>query len=153
MLASSGDRIPPWGVPVTVSRSVSSSQRTPALRNAFTKPSTRLSPIRLSHPAHEGRVVDLVEARLDVRLQHPARSRGRRREVVDLGDGVLGSAPRAEAVGARLEVRLEDRFEHQLEGGLHDPVPRGRDAQGRAASRRPWGSSAPAPAADGTTEP
>jgi hypothetical protein len=48
---------------------------------------------------------------------------------VDLGDGVLRSALRAEAVGTRLEVRLEDRLEHHLEGGLHHPIPHGRDAQ------------------------
>ncbi len=55
---------------------------------------------------------------------------------MDLSDGVLGSAPRAEAVGARLEVRLEDRLQHQLQGGLHDPV-RGRgDAQAAELARR-----------------
>jgi hypothetical protein len=47
----------------------------------------------------------------------------------NLGDGVVGSAPWAEAVAARLEVRLEDRLEHQLEGRLHHPVPGGCDPQ------------------------
>ena len=74
-------------------------------------------------------MVELVEARRDVRLEHPQVVPGGRPEVVDLGDGVLGAALRAEAVGARLEVRLEDRFEHQLECGLHDAVGGGRDAQ------------------------
>ena len=46
MLASSGDKIPPCGVPVLVSRFRPSSVRTPALRNALTKPRTRLSEIR-----------------------------------------------------------------------------------------------------------
>ena len=45
-LLSSGERIPPCGVPVTVSRSTPSSVRMPALQNAFTKPRTRLSAIR-----------------------------------------------------------------------------------------------------------
>ena len=40
MLANSGERIPPWGVPVIVSRQAPSSERTPARRNAFTNPST-----------------------------------------------------------------------------------------------------------------
>ena len=60
-------------------------------------------------------------------------------KIVDLGDGVVGSAPRAEAVAARLEVRLEDRFEHQLEGGLHHPVSHGRDPQAAAACRPAFG--------------
>ena len=46
MLDSSGDKIPPCGVPVCVSRSPVSRLRMPALRNAFTSASTRLSPIR-----------------------------------------------------------------------------------------------------------
>ena len=51
--------------------------------------------------------------------------------MVDLGDGVLGPASGAEAVAARLKVRLEDWLEHSLEGGLHHPVPHGRDAHRR----------------------
>jgi hypothetical protein len=51
---------------------------------------------------------------------------------VDLGDRVVGSAPRAEAIRTRLEVHLEDRLEHQLEGRLHGAVPAGRDAQSPA---------------------
>src|SRR5690554_1526146 len=48
---------------------------------------------------------------------------------MNLGDGVLSAALRAEAVTARLEVRLEDRFEHQLQGSLRHPVGNGGDAQ------------------------
>ncbi len=44
-------------------------------------------------------------------------------------DRVLGSAPRSEAVRAGLEVGLEDRLQHQLEGGLHDPVAQRRDPE------------------------
>jgi site-specific DNA recombinase len=88
----------------------------------------------ISHPSHQGRVVDLVEARRDVGLKHPlVRARG---EVVDLGDRVLGPALRAKAVRTRLEVRLEDRLEHQLQHGLHDPVGRGRDAKTPELARR-----------------
>ena len=64
-----------------------------------------------SHTAHQRGVVDLVEARLDVAFHDPLIRAAR--EVVDLGDRVLGSALRAEAVTDRLEVRLEDRLEHQ----------------------------------------
>ncbi|MBP1779200.1 MAG: hypothetical protein H6Q86_5211, partial [candidate division NC10 bacterium] len=40
---------------------------------------------------------------------------------------------RAEAVGARLEVRLEDRLQHQAGGGLHHSVSNGGDAGGPLA--------------------
>ena len=43
MLKISGDRMPPCGVPVRVSRCSPSSVSTPALRKAFTSASTRLS--------------------------------------------------------------------------------------------------------------
>ena len=46
MLASSGDKIPPCGVPVWVASRVPMVVITPDLRNALTSPSTRLSPIR-----------------------------------------------------------------------------------------------------------
>ena len=48
---------------------------------------------------------------------------------MNLGDGVLSPPIRAEAVGARLEVRFEDRFEHQLECCLDHSVPSGWDAE------------------------
>jgi Recombinase/Recombinase zinc beta ribbon domain/Resolvase, N terminal domain len=86
-------------------------------------------PDPIAHAPHKGGVVDLVEARCDVRLEHPLVVASRCAEEVDLSDGVLGSAPRAEAVGARLEVRLEDRLQHQLQGGLDHPVCGRRDAQ------------------------
>jgi hypothetical protein len=61
-------------------------------------------------------VVDAVKARLDVGLYHPRIRRRRVGEVDDLGDGVLGTASRSIAVGGDVEVGLEDRLQHQLEG-------------------------------------
>src|SRR5215212_9601580 len=49
--------------------------------------------------------------------------------VVNFSDRVLGAPVRAEPVRARLETGLEEGFEHQLQGCLHDPVSHGRDAQ------------------------
>jgi hypothetical protein len=43
MLKISGDRMPPCGVPVWLSRRSPSSVKIPALRNALTSPRTRLS--------------------------------------------------------------------------------------------------------------
>jgi hypothetical protein len=42
--------------------------------------------------------------------------------VVDLGDRVVGAPLGPEPVGDRLEAGLEDRFQHQLERRLDDPV-------------------------------
>ena len=42
------------------------------------------------------------------------------------GDRVVRAAARAEPVRARLEIRLKDGFEHELEGGLDYPVGDGR---------------------------
>ena len=50
MLASSGDKIPPWGVPVMVSRFSPCSVRIPARRNACTQFRTRLSAMRCRTP-------------------------------------------------------------------------------------------------------
>src|SRR6266545_2108792 len=80
-----------------------------------------------SHPPGQGGVVERVEARLDIRLDDPLV--GAARQLVDLGDRVLGSAPRSEAIRAGLEVGLEDRLQHQLEGGLHHPVAQRRDPE------------------------
>jgi site-specific DNA recombinase len=81
----------------------------------------------IAHATHQGRVVDLVEARLDVRLEHPLVSA--RPEEVDLSDCVLSPALRAEAIRAWLEVRFEDRLEHQLQQHLHGSVRGSRDPE------------------------
>jgi site-specific DNA recombinase len=74
--------------------------------------------------AHQRGVVDLVETRPDVGLQHPFIPVGA--VELDLGDRVLRAAVRAEPVRARLEIRLEDGLEHQLQGRLDHPVGHGR---------------------------
>ena len=101
-------------------------------------------------PHHERAVVDLIEAGRDVAFQHPLIPMGCQQ--VDLGDGVLRPAPGAEPVGARVEVRLEDRLQHQLERGLDHPVPDGRDPQ-PALWPPGLGSAAPAPATAPTSGP
>jgi hypothetical protein len=135
MLASNGERMPPWGVPVRLA--------VEALFGEDPGPQERLHPSQdtlvpdpTSHPAHQGRVVDLIEARRDVRLEHPLVVTGRRSEVVDLSDSVPGSALRTKPVAARVEIRLEDRLEHQLQRGLHDPVTGRRDPETTDLARR-----------------
>jgi hypothetical protein len=70
-------------------------------------------------------MVDLVDAGRDVPLQDPLIGAGG--QVVDLGHGVLGAAAGAKAVGAGRKVRLEDRLEHEFQGGLDRPVACGGD--------------------------
>ena len=101
-------------------RSSPSSVRTPALRNALTSASTRLSLTRRRTRSIRAGCVDGVEARLDVRVQHPPVTLGA--EQVDLGDRVVRPPLRPEPVGDRHEVGLEDRFQHQLQRRLDDPV-------------------------------
>ena len=71
MLASSGERIPPWGVPVIVSRSQALFGEDPGPQERLHQAQDALVSDPTSHPAHQGGVVDLVEARRDVRLEHP----------------------------------------------------------------------------------
>jgi hypothetical protein len=125
MLASSGDRMPPCGVPVTVSEFGAVDGEDPRLQERLHQGENALVADPAAHPVHQGRVVDRVETRFDVRLQHPAVTVVV--ELVNLSDRVLRPAPRAEAIGAWLEIRLEDRLEHQLQSRLRDPVPNGRD--------------------------
>ena len=68
---------------------------------------------------------------------------------VDLGDGVLGPAAGAETITAWLKIRLEDRLEHRLEGGLDHPVPARWRCPAGGACHRAWGSSH----GDGTEPP
>lgn len=47
-------------------------------------------------------------------------------DVLDVRDGVLCPPVRAEPVGTRQEVRLEDRFQDQFQCRLNDPIRHGR---------------------------
>jgi hypothetical protein len=55
---------------------------------------------------------DLVETCRDISLNDPLVRAGRK--VTYLGDRVMGPAIRAEPVGAREKVRLEDRLQNQF---------------------------------------
>ena len=51
-------------------------------------------------------------------------------------DSIDRAAARAIAIGAVLEVRLEDRLQHNLGGGLDHPIPYRRDAEWTFAAPR-----------------
>ena len=78
-----------------------------------------------THPVHQGRVVDGVKARLDVRIEHPLVAAGA--EVVNLGDRIVCASHRPEPVRARQKVRLEDGLQHFFQRRLDDPVRDGGD--------------------------
>jgi len=71
----------------------------------------------------------LIESKhaLDIRVQHPLVTAGA--VVVDLGDRVVRPPPGPEPVGDRLEVGLEDGFQHQLQRGLDNPVRHRRNTE------------------------
>ena len=63
--------IPPCGVPVTVSSKAAVLGHDPGPQERLDERQHALVRDPLAHPAHQGRVVDAVEARLDVRLNYP----------------------------------------------------------------------------------
>src|SRR5690349_4054532 len=65
-------------------------------------------PDSCSHSIQQSGMRDFVEAALDVALHDPLIGAGR--EVAYLGDRVVSPAVRAEPVGTREEIRLEDRL-------------------------------------------
>src|SRR6266508_957319 len=73
--------------------------------------------------------MDAGKAVLDVSFYRPLVAAGRVDEEPHLLDGVLRSTVGPEAVGARLEVRLPDRFQHQRRRHLNDPVAQGGNAE------------------------
>ena len=90
-----------------------------------------------SHPGQQRRVVDPVEARLDVALDHPLVTAGS--QVAGLGNRIVRPTVGAEAVRTRIKVRFEDRLQHQLQGRLHDAVGHRRDPQTATLARpRLW---------------
>jgi len=69
---------------------------------------------------------DIVQGRLDAGVQHPPVPASA--EHVNLGDRVVRPPRWPEPVGDRLEVRLEDGFQHELQRGLDHLVSHGGDA-------------------------
>ena len=140
MLASSGEMIPPCGVPVTVRSKRPVSVITPAFRNDRTSTSTRSILDTMSHLTENLGVREPVKARLDVRFDDPLVLRGGVREVDNLGDRVMRPPSGPIAVGRRIEAALKDRLQDELEGHLHDPILDRRDTRGGACCHHAWGS-------------
>ena len=71
MLASNGDRMPPCGVPVWVSSPVTVLGENARLEERLDQRQHAFVLDPQTHAVHQGRVVDRVKARLDIRIQHP----------------------------------------------------------------------------------
>ena len=117
-----GERLDPCGVPDGVAVTLPSSRMTPAARNSRTNCQDALVGHPTAHLLHQETMMDLPEAVLDVSFYYPLIRAWVVDEEPHFSDRVLGSASGPESVRGRAEVRLEDRLEHQLGRGLHDPV-------------------------------
>ena len=140
MLASSGERMPPCGVPVLVSLVDAVLGEDPGLEERLHQCQDAFVSDPSSDPAHQGGVVDGVEARLDVRVQHPLVARGCR------GGGSRRSRPApAASGGTRSETGMKSASKigssTSFKRRLNDPVRDRRDAQPAELPAPPWGSS------------
>src|SRR3954454_22833242 len=84
-------------------------------------------PDTFPHPIHEGRMRNFVETSFDVALDDPLIRVGR--VVAHLGHRVMCPAIRAKPIRAWVEIRLENRLQHQFQGRLDHPVGNGGDPQ------------------------
>ena len=146
MLLSSGERIPPCGgasvrVPLRaiLAEDACLEERLNQSQNALVSDPT-------PHPVAQGRVRNLVEARLDVAFYNPFVRAGA--EVMDLGDRVMSPASRTEAIADTDPAASPGRGFHarKVPGrAFRSPAPRGpREAcfagwEGRGSTRRSRG--------------
>ena len=83
-------------------------------------------PDAAAHPVHQHVMIDSVETPLDIPFDHIPRPRGtagcRVQPMPHPCERVMGASGGPEAVRGRIEVRLEDRFQHQLERHLDQSV-------------------------------
>ena len=79
------------------------------------------------HRPHQLLMRNRVEVLRQVGIHHLGVAAAEQR--VHFLDRVRPAALRPIAVGRGVEIRLEDRLQHQLGGGLHHPVPDRRDAE------------------------
>ena len=125
---------PPCGVPRVlplppVMRRFPSPSRssTGAFSHSLISRSTCRSTMRRATDLHQLAMRDRVEVLGQIGVHHigvaPAE------QPVHFLDRVAPLRARPVAIGTVLEVRLEDRLQHQLGGGLHHPVPDRRDAE------------------------
>ena len=101
------------------------------------------------HPIHQHVMIDGVEAPLDIPLDHipgPRRTGGCWVQLVLYScERVMGASPGPKAIRDRIEIRLEDRLQHQLEGHLDQSVSERRYPQRTELSRlaRLWDQPLP----------
>ena len=96
-------------------------------------------PDAAAHPIHQHMMIDGVEAALDIPLDHIPAPRGagrcRIQPMTHPRERVVGASAGPEAVRGRVEVRLKDRLQNQLERHLNQSVFERRNAQ---RTELPW---------------
>ena len=81
-----------------------------------------------------------VEVRLEIRINDIAIVGSQQR--LHPAQCILGAATRTKTIAVRGKRHVEDRFEDQTQGGLHDAVPHGRNPE-RAPLARAFGNPMP----------
>ena len=85
---------------------------------------------------HQFRMGNRIEVLGQIRVNHVRVAATEK--LVDRLDGIARRAFRSVAIGTGLEIGLEDRFDHELDGALHHPVPDRRDAERSFAAAGLW---------------
>ena len=88
------------------------------------------------HRPHQVLMRNRVEILRQIGVHHIGIAAAEQR--VHFLDRVGPAPPWPVAIGRGIEVRLEDRLQHQLGGGLHHPVPDRRDAERPLAAAGLW---------------
>jgi len=134
MLARSGERIPPCrGAAVVLPNGLVLTEDA-GLQKCLDQCQDSFVPDPSTDPAHQGRMVDFVEACRDVAFEYPLIGAGG--EHLDLRHRVHRPPSGSEPVGGWMEVRFKDRFEHQHQTGLNNPVGHGRYPEPSVLARR-----------------
>src|SRR6266851_5448573 len=98
----------------------------PGLQECVDEPEHLAVPDASSHTLHLNVMVDGIEAAFDVALDHIRDRRrpvsGRVQELLDPCQRIMGASTAPEPIRGRREVRLEDGFQDQLQGHLHQSV-------------------------------
>ena len=133
MLASSGDKRPPCGVPPEIGEQPALGVESRGLEDA-----TDVAPVFGREPRQQFVVVDVVEESLNIPFNDPRRRVPTRQQREALRDGVPGGALRTKAVGVGLKLQVPFRFHGEFMQGLPNAILNGWDTQGPELAVFSW---------------